>query len=53
MNDHMALLVSIIVLVAQLGIPIPTFPVIGFGNSGNLAAALTCRKVNRKDAVLL
>jgi NAD(P)-dependent dehydrogenase (short-subunit alcohol dehydrogenase family) len=26
---------------------------IGFGNSGNLAAALTSRKANRKDAVLL
>jgi membrane protein DedA with SNARE-associated domain len=28
MNDHTALLVFIIVLVAQLGIPIPTFPVL-------------------------
>jgi hypothetical protein len=27
MNDHTALLVFIIVLVAQFGIPIPTFPV--------------------------
>ena len=27
MNDHAALLVFIVVLVAQLGIPIPTFPV--------------------------
>ena len=28
MNDHAALLVFIVVLVAQLGIPIPTFPVL-------------------------
>jgi membrane protein DedA with SNARE-associated domain len=30
MNDHMVLLVFIIALVAQLGIPIPTFPIFVF-----------------------
>jgi hypothetical protein len=35
MNDHMVLLVFIIALVAQLGIPIPTFPIFVFVGGSN------------------